>query len=102
MYHDFDYSNINTSCIFPLSTLICYMLPHCNLSSCQVVFAISLLQIHEGRDDLGRGISPVSQQTGNAGAPIACCVIGLSDAFNWNNPILVNGQFPNMGLNMLG
>ena len=53
--------------------------------------------MHEGRDDLGRGNTPVSLQTGNSGAPIACCVVGLSDATNWNNPLLVNGQFRNRG-----
>lgn len=58
--------------------------------------------IHEGRDDLGRGNSPASLRTGNPGAPIACCVIGLSDSWNWNNPILANGQFVNQGLNILG
>lgn len=30
----------------------------------------------------------MSLQTGNAGAPIACCTIGLSDASNWNNPFI--------------
>lgn len=66
--------------------------------------------MHEGRDDLGRGNTPVSLETGNSGAPIACCVIGLSDATNWNNPFMINGQFVprggmtpiNPNLNMLG
>ncbi|KAL4236697.1 hypothetical protein ACF0H5_005081 [Mactra antiquata] len=66
--------------------------------------------MHEGRDDLGTGRSPISLQTGNSGAPIACCVIGLADATNWNNPLLMNGKFVNSGglgpinpnVNMLG
>lgn len=44
--------------------------------------------LHEGRDDLGRGGNPMSLQTGNAGAPIACCTVGLSDASNWNSPFI--------------
>lgn len=30
----------------------------------------------------------MSLQTGNAGAPIACCTIALSDRTNWYNPIM--------------
>lgn len=30
----------------------------------------------------------MSLQTGNAGAPIACCTVGLSDASNWNSPFI--------------
>ncbi|KAK3090238.1 hypothetical protein FSP39_010287 [Pinctada imbricata] len=44
--------------------------------------------LHEGRDDLGRGGNSMSLQTGNAGAPIACCTIGFSDSSNWNNPFI--------------
>ncbi|KAH3695272.1 superoxide dismutase [Cu-Zn]-like [Dreissena polymorpha] len=51
--------------------------------------------LKEGPDDMGRGQTPESLQTGNAGAPIACCVIGYADSWNWNHPILVNGDFPN-------
>lgn len=58
--------------------------------------------MHEGRDDLGAGLSRNSLRTGNSGAPIACCVISLSDSTNWNNPILMNGQFVNRGMNMMG
>ena len=47
-----------------------------------------LFQLKEGRDDLGRGNNPMSLQTGNSGRPIACCVIGLADAHNWENPFL--------------
>ncbi|WAR22763.1 SODE-like protein [Mya arenaria] len=50
--------------------------------------------IHEGPDDMGRGQAPSSRHDGNAGAPIACCVLGRSDAWNWNHPFLVNGEFP--------
>lgn len=55
--------------------------------------------MHEGRDDLGAGQSRNSLRTGNSGAPIACCVISLSDSTNWNNPILMNGQFVSRGMN---
>ncbi|XP_062605009.1 uncharacterized protein LOC134266799 [Saccostrea cucullata] len=51
--------------------------------------------LHEGRDDLGRGGNPMSLQTGNAGAPIACCTIGLSDASNWNNPFIPRSNIQN-------
>ena len=44
--------------------------------------------MHEGRDDLGRGGNSMSLQTGNAGAPIACCTIGFADSSNWNNPFI--------------
>ncbi|XP_045163883.2 superoxide dismutase [Cu-Zn]-like [Mercenaria mercenaria] len=32
--------------------------------------------LHEGEDDLGRGGNPGSTASGNAGARIACCIIG--------------------------
>lgn len=64
--------------------------------------------LKEGRDDLGRGNTPVSLQTGNSGQPIACCVIGLADAHNWNNDYFSTSgnQFnplgPNLNINNLG
>lgn len=34
--------------------------------------------IHEGVDDLGRGGTPLSEETGNAGGRMMCAVIGLT------------------------
>ncbi|XP_069128558.1 superoxide dismutase [Cu-Zn]-like [Argopecten irradians] len=58
--------------------------------------------LHEGRDDLGRGGNSMSLQTGNSGAPLACCVIAWSDSTNWNNPFIArnaNTFNPNQGAN---
>nr|QDX46955.1 superoxide dismutase [Azumapecten farreri] len=58
--------------------------------------------LHEGRDDLGRGGNSMSLQTGNAGAPLSCCVIAWSDSTNWNSPFIarnVNNFNPNQGGN---
>ena len=67
------------------------------LSLGETVFALNVsqffFQLKEGRDDLGRGNSPVSLQTGNSGRPIACCVVGLADSYNWDNPFLRTGDF---------
>ncbi|GAA6068133.1 extracellular superoxide dismutase [Cu-Zn] [Tachysurus ichikawai] len=40
--------------------------------------------IHEKEDDMGHGGDPGSLLHGNAGARLACCVIGISSSKPWN------------------
>ena len=98
----FDNSNFHRSTFSHFFHLVQSELKLSKCSCFNFYYCFIISQVHEGRDDLGRGNSPNSLQTGNGGAPIACCVVGLSDNWNWNNPILVNGQFRNMGINIMG
>jgi len=40
-----------------------------------LLVVLFVMQFDENEDDLGRGGHPGSKKSGNAGAPIACCLI---------------------------
>jgi hypothetical protein len=40
----------------------------------------------------------MSLQTGNSGAPLACCTVGISDSTNWNFPYFSQLNAANMGV----
>lgn len=46
---------------------------------------LPLPQVHEKKDDLGRGQNEGSLLTGNAGSRLGCCTIGLSHSEKWSN-----------------
>lgn len=49
-----------------------------NLSGKESVIGRAIV-VHAGQDDLGRGGDAGSEASGNAGARVACCVIGLAE-----------------------
>lgn len=44
------------------------------------------LVVHADKDDLGKGGTPASKTSGNAGARLACCVIGFVASSAWTRP----------------
>ncbi|XP_075045135.1 extracellular superoxide dismutase [Cu-Zn] [Mixophyes fleayi] len=55
------------------------------------VFGKSII-VHKLADDLGKGNNLASLENGNAGARLACCVIGASSNTSWNKYMAMSGD----------